>query len=259
MDLLARLRALIESLNLTRRLLVALAGAAAALAAALTVLAVTTEDVTQHNGLSTTDPSHLRLFIDHRGTAVVHAAKTLTELGAAPTLAVLAVLAAGLLWWRGTRLVVAISPGVALVVAGVIASAAKDVVGRARPPLGVRLMTETEPSFPSGHATDSAAFYLTLALVVAVFVLRRPMARVAAVAAGSAMTAVIGATRLVLGVHWPTDVLAGWALGTTVATALVLIAAALTRLTPRDPSRATMHARVMTILHAQRSVRVRAA
>ena len=158
----------------SRRVVAAVAAGLATLAGAVTVLAVTTEDVTQHNGLSTADPSRLRFFIDHRGAAVVSAAKSLTVLGAAPTLAALAVVAAGLLWWRGTPLLVAIAPGVAFGVAAVVASAAKAVVGRARPPIGLRLVTETEPSFPSGHAADSAAFYVALALIVAVFVLRRP-------------------------------------------------------------------------------------
>lgn len=260
MHRLARLTTLIESFHLTKRVVAALVAAMAAMTGALVVLAVTTEDVTQHNGLSTADPSHLRFFIDHRGEALVKAAKLVTVLGAAPTLAVFAVVGAGLLWWRGSRLVVAVAPGVALGTAAVAASAAKAGVGRARPPIAVRLISETEPSFPSGHATDSAAFYLALALVVAVFVLRRPIARVAIIAAASAMTAAIGASRLVLGVHWPTDVFAGWALGLTAAIAVVLIAAAIARLAPPDTAAsATARARLLGVLHAQRSIGFRAA
>ena len=234
----------------------AVAAALAAMFGAGLVLAVTTEDVTQHNGLSSADPSHLRFFLDHRDSLLVHIARAVTVLGGVPILMVLAAVAAGLLWWRGQPLVIAVAPAVSLVVAGGVASVTKAVVGRPRPPIGLRLLPETEPSFPSGHATDSAACYLALALVVAVFMLRRPIARAAVVAAGAVMAALVGASRLELGVHWPTDVLAGWALGTTAAIAIVLVAIGLQRLTP-TPTDATdpgaLRTRVINLLHAQRS------
>jgi undecaprenyl-diphosphatase len=238
---------------------IALGAAVVALAGAVAALAITTEDVTQHNGLSSSDASHLRLFIDHRGDHLVSLAKTVTEAGAAPLLAVMALAAAALLWWRGARVIVAVAPTIALGLGGTTASVAKQIVGRARPPVGIRLVSETEPSFPSGHATDSAAFYITLALIVAVFVLRRPLARFATVAASFALVGCIGISRLVLGVHWPTDVLAGWALGTTTALVVVLAVAALNRVTPPSNEGARLRARVMVFLQASRSPHFRAA
>jgi undecaprenyl-diphosphatase len=206
--------------------------ALAALAASVVLFAVTTDDVTEHDGLSAADPSRLRFFTDHRGTVLVHLAKSVTELGTAPVLAVLAIVAAGLLWWRGTSLIIAVAPAVGLGAAAVVVAATKAIVGRARPPFGLRLVTENEPSFPSGHATDSTALFVALALVAAVYVLRRPIARAAVVALGLVLPAAIGASRLVLGVHWPTDVLAGWALGLTAAIVVVLMAAAIDHLGP---------------------------
>jgi len=240
--------------SMTRTTRVAMTFAVLALAGCVTALAVTVEDVTQHNGLSTTDPSHLRFFTDHRTSALVDAAKAITELGAAPLLAMVAVVAAIALWWRGERMMVAVAPGIALGVAATIAGVTKQVVGRARPPLGVRLVSETEPSFPSGHATDSAAFYIALALVVAVFVWRRPLARLAVTVAGVLATAAIGLSRLELGVHWPTDVLAGWALGTTAALVVVLGVAALSRVTPSTTDVRSPRARVVAFLNVRRSV-----
>jgi undecaprenyl-diphosphatase len=232
-------RTLRNFLDLPRRVLAAVVVALTALAASVTLLAVTTDDVTEHSGLSAADPSRLRFVIDHRGTVLVHLAKSVTELGTAPVLAAFAIVAAGLLWRRRTSLVVAVAPAIALGAAAVVAAATKAIVGRARPPVGLRLVTESEPSFPSGHATDSTAFFAALALVVAVYVLRRPIARAAVLTVGIALPALIGASRLVLGVHWPTDVLAGWALGMTSAIAVVLMAAAVdqfgpTRLAKRD-------------------------
>src|SRR5207248_624232 len=124
--------------SMTRPTRVVIAFAAFALAGCTTALAVTVEDVTQHNGLSSSDPSHLRIFIDHRTSVLVDAAKATTELGAAPALALLAVVAAAVLWWRGHQVIVAVSPATALGMAATIASLTKQAVGRARPPLSVR-------------------------------------------------------------------------------------------------------------------------
>jgi len=67
-------------------------------------------------------------------------------------------------------------------------------------------------SFPSGHSMISAALYLTLGVLVARVLPTRRL-RVFAVATGASLTAIIGISRLYLGVHYPTDVLAGWTAG----------------------------------------------
>lgn len=77
-------------------------------------------------------------------------------------------------------------------------------------------------SFPSGHSTAAAATFLTLATVLAsVESTRRTKALIYALAI-TAMVAV-GVSRVYLGVHWPTDVLAGWALGATWALAAWIV------------------------------------
>jgi undecaprenyl-diphosphatase len=95
--------------------------------------------------------------------------------------------------------------------------------------------TATAPgtAFPSGHAADSTAVFVSVALVLAVSVLRRPAARAAVIVVGIAMAVAVGLSRLVLDVHWPTDVVAGWALGTMAA--LVVTTPVLLRSTPADP------------------------
>jgi len=227
-----------ERLGLTWRgwcVLVVAVVAVVALGASVTVLGDVSEDVTQHNGLATSDAAHLRFFTDHRPHFVLRAAHLVTDLGSVGALTLVAIGAGLLLWRRGAPLAAAAAPAFALGVAGTLAGIGKQVVDRGRPGDGLRVVANGEPSFPSGHATDSAALYLTLALIVAVFVLRRPLARVVTVAFSGVLVGAIGVTRLVLGVHWPTDVLAGWALGATVALGAVIGATLLVRLMPPDP------------------------
>jgi undecaprenyl-diphosphatase len=190
---------------------------AVTLLVSVTVFVVTIDDVVEHNGLTRLDGGRLGWFVHHRPEWLVSAARWVTDGGSVPVLLAFGLLAGVLLYRRGQTAVVAAIPAVALLTAGALTAVLKPLVGRVRPPLGLRLLTETEPSFPSGHATDSTALFVSLALVAAVVVFRRPLARAAVVAAGFAIAGVIGLTRLFLGVHWPTDVMAGWALGTSVA------------------------------------------
>jgi len=76
----------------------------------------------------------------------------------------------------------------------------------------------TSTSFPSGHSMASSSLYVTLAFVASRS--RRLRSRRGSLLAGAgAFATLIGATRVYLGVHWPTDVLGGLALGTAWACA----------------------------------------
>lgn len=200
------------------------------------VFAATIDDVVEHNGLTRQDASRLNWFVHHRPEWLSSMVRWFTYGGSVPVLVVLALAVGFLLYRRGQALVLAATPLVALLTAGVLTAGLKPLVGRARPPLGLRLLADTEPSFPSGHATDSTALFVSLALIVAVVVLRRPLARVGALVAGVAAAGLIGLSRLVLGMHWPTDVVAGWALGAAVALVVTSAGLAVARLQPADPT-----------------------
>ena len=89
-----------------------------------------------------------------------------------------------------------------------LTEAQKYWVARARPDLEPHLVLVQTSSFPSGHATSSMIFYLTLALAIAPAGWRRVAARGAIV-----LSFLIGLSRVMLGVHWPSDVIGGWCFG----------------------------------------------
>lgn len=83
---------------------------------------------------------------------------------------------------------------------------------RPRPDVVPHLVHVDSASFPSGHTTTSAIVYLTLAALLARTTKRRAE-RFYIVGVALLLTGLIGISRMYLGVHWPTDVLAGWTVG----------------------------------------------
>ncbi|MCI5074324.1 phosphatase PAP2 family protein [Oricola sp.] len=93
-----------------------------------------------------------------------------------------------------------------------LSSGLKRVFERARPDLVDHMDRTFTSSFPSAHAMVSMLFYLTLAAVAVRFIPRHSV-RVFVVSEAFAIAIIVGASRVYLGVHWPSDVLAGWSLG----------------------------------------------
>lgn len=116
-----------------------------------------------------------------------------------------AFLAAG--WRRAAVLLLITVTG-----AAVLDLALKAAVERPRPEPFFSTPLPASFSFPSGHALDSFCFYLTLAGLGAARVRRRAL-RAALVLTALGLVLLIGLSRIYLGVHWPTDVLAGYASG----------------------------------------------
>ena len=148
----------------------------------------------------------------HQIPAVTDAFLVITRV-ASPSVIIpgTAALAAWLWWKRGLAIAgaVVMSPAVALAIFSVV----KRIYRRKRPAGGARLH-ELTYAFPSGHAAAAAAVFGT-----ASYVLWREdlLPRGAAEAFAGAGTLLVGASRVYLDVHWTTDVLGGWAVGSLVA------------------------------------------
>jgi undecaprenyl-diphosphatase len=153
--------------------------------------------------------------------------RDISALGSAGVLALLTAAVVGFLLLQGKRRLALLM--LAAVVSGTVLEVVlKEAFGRARPdlvPLGAAVYTY---SFPSGHSMMSAVVYLTLgALLARALPTRGLKAYVLALAVATAI--LVGTSRVYLAVHWPTDVLAGWAAGAAWAILWWLIANGLER------------------------------
>ena len=140
------------------------------------------------------------------------AARDVTALGSVTVLTLVTLTAAALLLASGHRLT-ALAAVLAAISGGQAVTLVKHLVHRPRPTLVEHWTTVHDLSFPSGHSASSAVVYLTLAVLATRLVegraLRRTILTLAVLLVGA-----IGVSRVYLGVHWPSDVAAGWCLGT---------------------------------------------
>lgn len=137
--------------------------------------------------------------------------RDITSLGGSTVLFMLVFVIAGYLALTGRRrlaLLALASPAGGAVLANVT----KLMFDRPRPDLVSHGVEVATLSFPSQHAMMSAVVYLTLGALAARLHTDRRV-KIFVMSAAMLMTALVGITRVYFGVHWPTDVLAGWALG----------------------------------------------
>ena len=105
-----------------------------------------------------------------------------------------------------------------------VSETVKMSMGRARPPGAEQFEQDLDKSFPSGHAMEGIYLYMATGLVL--IHLGRAQGRRWMEVVGRILVIIgpfIGLSRLVLGVHWPSDVIAGWAFGSVVLLASALI------------------------------------
>ncbi|MEY2430884.1 MAG: hypothetical protein QOC92_609 [Acidimicrobiaceae bacterium] len=149
----------------------------------------------------------------HDHAVLVQVAKVATWFGNGLTLTVIVLAAVTVLVtrrhrWPAIYLATAASAG------GLLNSLLKDLIGRSRPIVEHPILTIGSRSFPSGHAMSSTVIYGALLLVFLPVIPRRWQPAV--MAATVTLVLAIGTSRVVLGVHYPSDVVAGHVIGLAV-------------------------------------------
>jgi membrane-associated phospholipid phosphatase len=170
-----------------------------------------TDNVVDHDGLTAVDLPWHEWAVTHRSPAWTGIMYVISFVGNTAMLTAYASGAVGWLVVRGQR-AHAVLVTVTTLGAAVLVPLLKHVVARERPPVADRLAVETSWSYPSGHSLGSTAVLGVLAVVVAARLTRRVF-RALVVSAAALLVVAIGVSRVYLGVHWPSDVLAGWLAG----------------------------------------------
>lgn len=212
-----------ETKPAARRYAVPVASAVVAVAGTICVIGLA-DAATESDGLAALDPELTTDVVSDRSPVLTVLARALTFVGDVPVLVTLMLIAAFLLWrWtRGLRapaLLLFAMAGSAALTAGL-----KALVERKRP--GVPFVlgpVDTGFAFPSGHTLNSTVFFLTLAALLWAG-LRSYGARTALAVAAILMSIGIGLSRVYLGYHWATDVLAGWTVAVSWLALVSLVA-----------------------------------
>jgi PAP2 superfamily. len=198
----------------------------AGLVGAISVLVVSllTIDVHRNTGFARDDSLVLRHVRYHSSSWLVDGAQALVRLGNVKTLIAVAIVVGLLLRWLGLRLILCAAPLASLLVAGSFVAIMKATIGRSGPLEQLRFGVSDRGSFPSGHSADTMSLAIALAIVLVAVLVRRPTERVIVFGFALAFSAAVGMSTLVLGVHWPTDVVAGWAVGLGAAVCVATLA-----------------------------------
>jgi undecaprenyl-diphosphatase len=180
------------------------------------------QDVIAGESLKPLDRPVLRFLVAHREPWLTGLADVVSAVGSSAVLVPLLAVVALAYWWRRRTWRPAALFAVGYGGAAALYSTVKVLVGRPRPAVDLVAHHYSGLSFPSGHATQAVVAWGMLAALAA-GATSSWSRKVAAWTAVVLIALLVGATRVYLGAHWPTDVIGGWALGALWLSALLTL------------------------------------
>lgn len=181
------------------------------------------DDVLEGELITYVDQPVSQWLAAHRDLWLTETLKVLTHLGDTATLAVIVAVVSAWVGWQIRSWLPVVLGVSGLVGVGVVLVVAKYVVGRTRPPSWIAVIVEDGFSFPSGHATGSFGVAVLVSWMIGRWVLRAWAARVALWAIALAVACLVAFSRIYLGVHYVSDVVAGAFLGAAWAVAVIVV------------------------------------
>lgn len=208
----------------------------AGLAVVGSAFGVVVQDVISRKDMAGVDGTVYRFLADHRAPDLTTASKLVADLGGPGVMTALTMTIAALVWLRTRRARDLVLPAIAASGSWLLVELIKVAVHRPPPPVADMLAGAPGFAFPSSQATQAAACLLTVAFVAS-GVLRSWRSKVVAVTAAVSLTILVGLARLMLAVHWLTDVLGGWALGVLWFAVVVVVSDVASSIRHRDDTR----------------------
>lgn len=179
------------------------------------------ENVVDHDGITAIDQPVLDAAVALRSPALNDAITSFTDVGGPIGMPVLAAIAVAILVAVRRRWTPVVLVGIAAVGSLAMTLVGKGLVGRMRPPTTLAVPPfEDSPSFPSGHTLNATVLVTVIVYLVLIWT-TAAWQRVLAVGIGGTFIVTMGLSRVFLGHHWLTDVIAGWAIGLAWALAVI--------------------------------------
>lgn len=179
------------------------------------------EAVVGRDGITVIDHPVLDAAVSLRSPGLDSAVTAFTDVGGPVGMPILSLITVAIITWRRRRwtplvlTLIAAAGSLAMTIAG------KDFVDRARPPASLAVPPlETSPSFPSGH-TLNATVLTTIVVYLVLIETTAAWQRTVAITVGTLFVLSMGLSRVFLGHHWLTDVIAGWLIGLAWALAVI--------------------------------------
>jgi undecaprenyl-diphosphatase len=173
------------------------------------------------SGLAMWDQSIWQFSVQH-GSASAHSlAQRITSFGVLGVLLPASLFVGVILWWRVRSILFSLTPWVSVVICEQVVTYVKRITAITRPPLESQVLPIHNPSFPSGHTANTTALVVSALLTMWISQNWTRTSKWVATLCGLVIAVSMGATRVVLNVHWLSDVMAGWCTGAAIAFAVV--------------------------------------